>query len=66
MYAMGTGDLFVLLLCFLIHLGYRHRRRGSVLLPPGPYRWPVFGNAFMIPSTNVPIFYKQLGEKLGE
>ncbi|KXN85007.1 O-methylsterigmatocystin oxidoreductase [Leucoagaricus sp. SymC.cos] len=36
-----------------------------VPLPPGPARWPMFGNSFMMPLTYAHIFYKELGKKLG-
>ncbi|KAF5348574.1 hypothetical protein D9756_009655 [Leucocoprinus leucothites] len=65
MFAVNAQDLLVLCLCFVLHVGYRYRRKRSLPSPPGPTRWPIAGNAFMMPSTYIHVFYKNLGAKLG-
>lgn len=44
------------------HLG----RKRYFPLPPGLPRWPILGNALSIPLTYAHVFYKDLGERLGE
>ncbi|KAF5346774.1 hypothetical protein D9756_010418 [Leucocoprinus leucothites] len=58
-------DVAFLSICLIIHLSYRHRRRTTLPLPPGPRRWPIIGHALSIPMTFMPKAYKVMGERLG-
>jgi hypothetical protein len=59
-------DVLFLCLCAMVHVGFRYRKRRLLPLPPGPHRWPIVGNAFMMPLTHIHVFYKQLGMRFGE
>lgn len=63
---LQNRDVAFVCICIGIHLIYRYYRRIAFPLPPGPRRWPVVGNAFSFPLTYTHIFYKNLGERLGE
>ncbi|KAJ3562503.1 hypothetical protein NP233_g9530 [Leucocoprinus birnbaumii] len=65
LFPVRTRDLVVLLTCFLVHLAFRNKRKRLLRLPPGPVRWPIIGNALMVPATYVHKFYKKLSEDLG-
>ncbi|KAF5348527.1 hypothetical protein D9756_009683 [Leucocoprinus leucothites] len=65
MVAITIRDVLILSLCIVVHLSYRKQRRNLLPLPPGPFRWPIVGNAFIIPLTYVHRFYKKLGDGLG-
>ncbi|KAJ3562499.1 hypothetical protein NP233_g9528 [Leucocoprinus birnbaumii] len=61
---LDTPTTIVVSLCFLVHLAYRYRQKRSKHLPPGPTRWPIVGNALIIPLHNQHQFYKELGQQL--
>ncbi|KAJ3554853.1 hypothetical protein NP233_g12337 [Leucocoprinus birnbaumii] len=59
---LDITTVLVISLCFIAHISYRYRRRR--LLPPGPTRWPIVGNALKIPLQNQHKFYNELGKEL--
>lgn len=59
-------DVLFLCFCGSIHFFYRYRRKSLVPLPPTLPGWPIIGNALQIPLTYPHIFYKKLGERLGQ
>ncbi|KAF5348522.1 hypothetical protein D9756_009684 [Leucocoprinus leucothites] len=65
MVTISIREVLVLSLCLAVHLSYRKHRRRLLPLPPGPFVWPIVGNAFIIPLTYVHRFYKNMGDKLG-
>lgn len=62
---LQNRDVAFVCLCIGIHLIYRHYRRISFPLPPGPRRWPIVGSVFSFPRAYAHVYYKNLGEKLG-
>ncbi|KAF5348525.1 hypothetical protein D9756_009681 [Leucocoprinus leucothites] len=64
MVPISIRDVLILALCFVVHLSYRKQRRRLLPLPPGPFRWPIVGNAFIFPLTYVHRFYKDLTDRL--
>ena len=59
-------DVLFVSLCSLIYRIFRDRRRRLLPLPPGLPRWPILGNALSMPLTYAHVYYKRLGNKLGE
>lgn len=59
-------DVFVLVICLIVHLGYRYCRRSAIPFPPEPRRWPIIGHALSIPLTFMPRTYKDMGAELSE
>ncbi len=58
-------DLLFFCACAVTYCVYRYRR-GSLVLPPGPTRWPIVGSALSIPFKSASVVYKELGERLGK
>ncbi|KAF9449669.1 cytochrome P450 [Macrolepiota fuliginosa MF-IS2] len=56
-------EFFLLGICSLVYIRYRHRRRSGPPLPPGPRRWPLVGNAFSIPSAFAYMYYHAMAKK---
>ncbi|KAJ3567440.1 hypothetical protein NP233_g6373 [Leucocoprinus birnbaumii] len=48
-----------------LHLVFRRQRRKLLPFPPGPPRWPIFGNALSMPLEYIHVFFKDLGKRLG-
>jgi hypothetical protein len=59
-------DGLFLCLCGFIYRIFRNRRKRLLPLPPGLPRWPILGNALSVPLTYAHVYYKHLGNKLGE
>ncbi|XP_006457263.1 hypothetical protein AGABI2DRAFT_123130 [Agaricus bisporus var. bisporus H97] len=57
--------IFCLCLCLAIHILYRYRQKRFFPRPPGPFGWPLIGNALQLPLERMHIFYEELGRKFG-
>lgn len=59
--------IFLVSICYLF-LGrvlFRWRKSHSLPLPPGPFRWPILGNALQIPQTHTWLTYTKWAKLYG-